>query len=153
MHRLEQYVFEHNFKQETIAGADIDRTARSLVRVDPENIKIWNLRNRTCTRTIESGYALCCVFTPSNRHVVVGTKGGTLELYDIPSATCLATIEAHSGAVWSVALTADGRGLVSGSADHDVKFWDFELVEVEINTGQVTSQIRRPSRRRIMLCN
>jgi len=95
---------------------------------------------------MESGYALCCVFTPSNRHVVVGTKGGTLELYDIPSATCLATIDAHSGAVWSVALTADGRGLVSGSADHDVKFWDFELAEVETETGQVACRPRRPRR-------
>ena len=103
-----------------------------------EGIKIWNMKNRTCIRTMDSGYALTSVFTPSNRHVVVGTKAGTLELYDIPSGVCVATIEAHTGAVWSIALTADGRSLVSGSADHDVKFWDFELVETENADGQVT---------------
>ena len=97
------------------------------------------MRTRTCIRTLDAGYALTSVFTPSNRHVVIGTKAGTLELFDIPSATCIATIPAHNGAVWSIALTADGRSLVSGSADHDVKFWDFELAETENSDGQVSA--------------
>jgi WD40 repeat protein len=130
---------------------------------DTEGIKIWSLRTRTCIRTLEGGYALAAVFAPSNRHVIVGTKAGTLELYDVGAATLLATQEAHTGAVWAVALTADGRGVVTGSADHDVKFWEFELAEHAGDDGQVRPSLSeslscprtlaRPRRRPTMPCS
>lgn len=31
------------------------------------------------------------------------------------------------GAIWSVCVRPDDRGMVTGSADKTVKFWDFEL--------------------------
>merc|ERR1719469_231345 len=37
-------------------------------------------------------------------------------------------VEAHSGEVWSLCLTHDKRGLVTGSSDKTVKFWNFELM-------------------------
>lgn len=32
-------------------------------------LKIWNVRTRSCIRSIECGYALCCSFLPGDRHV------------------------------------------------------------------------------------
>lgn len=32
-------------------------------------LKIWNVKTRSCIRSIECGYALCCAFLPGNRHV------------------------------------------------------------------------------------
>lgn len=61
--------------------------------------------------------------------MVIGTKGGELMLYDVAASNLLKTYKAHSGPVWSVSIRPDGRGLVSGSADKDVKFWDFEMRE------------------------
>jgi U3 small nucleolar RNA-associated protein 12 len=61
--------------------------------------------------------------------VVVGTKSGELMLYDIAASTLLSTYKAHSGPVWDIHVRPDGRGLVSGSADKDVRFWDFEMKE------------------------
>jgi U3 small nucleolar RNA-associated protein 12 len=78
---------------------------------------------------MECGYALCTTFLPGDRHVVVGTKAGELLLYDVAASTLLARYEAHKGPVWSIHVRPDGRGLVSGSADKDVKFWDFEMRE------------------------
>ena len=37
------------------------------------------------------------------------------------------TIKAHSGAVWSMQVRPDQFALVTGSADRDVKFWEFEF--------------------------
>ena len=58
-------------------------------------------------------------------------KAGELQLFDVAAGSQLETIAAHQGAVWSVCLSPDKRGFVSGSADHEVKFWEFELVSGE----------------------
>lgn len=75
--------------------------------------------------------------------VVVGTKSGELVLYDIVTSSQLSTYKAHNGAVWSVHVRPDGRGLVSGSADKDVKFWDFEMKEVESEGDRVVDRLGR----------
>ena len=59
----------------------------------------------------------------------MGTKHGELLLYDIAASTLLSTYKAHTGPVWGIQVRPDGRGFVSGSADKDVKFWDFEMRE------------------------
>ncbi|CED82934.1 WD40-repeat-containing subunit of the 18S rRNA processing complex [Phaffia rhodozyma] len=94
-------------------------------------VKIWNLKTLACVRTMETGYAICLTWLPGDRHIIVGTKAGTLLLYDVSSSTLISETQAHTAAIWSIQVRPDGKGLVSGSADKDVKFWDFELVEME----------------------
>eukprot|EP00299_Pterocystis_sp_00344_P000459 c10125_g1_i9.p1 GENE.c10125_g1_i9~~c10125_g1_i9.p1 ORF type:complete len:932 (-),score=269.10 c10125_g1_i9:1249-4044(-) len=92
-------------------------------------LRIWNVDTRQCARTIKSGYGLNALFVPGNRHVVVGTKEGSLELYDVSSGTQLEVItKAHNGAIWGSALHPSGNTFVTASADKDVKFWSFQLV-------------------------
>uniref|UniRef100_A0A8C0MCW5 WD repeat-containing protein 3 n=1 Tax=Canis lupus familiaris TaxID=9615 RepID=A0A8C0MCW5_CANLF len=59
---------------------------------------------------------------------------GKLQLYDLASGNLLETINAHDGALWSLSLSPDQRGFVTGGADKSVKFWDFELVKDENST-------------------
>lgn len=94
------------------------------------NLKIWNVRTQSCIRTFECGYALCCSFLPGDKVVLVGTKTGSLELFDVASAALLETVEgAHDAAIWSLHVHPDGRSVVTGSADKSVKFWDFRIVQ------------------------
>jgi U3 small nucleolar RNA-associated protein 12 len=67
-------------------------------------VKVWNFRSMQCIRTIPSGYGLCGVFVPGNRHIIIGTKEGHLELYGLSSSSCLQSVVAHSGPVWSIAI-------------------------------------------------
>ncbi|CAO3565668.1 unnamed protein product [Mortierella alpina] len=106
-----------------------------LCSASNNSLKIWNVKTTACIRTMECGYALCCAFLPGNRHVIVGTKAGHLELFDLGSSSMIESIEAHDGAIWSLQIRPDRRGLVTGSADKDVKFWDFDMVEEQV--GQV----------------
>ena len=39
-------------------------------------------------------------------------------------------LAAHEGAVWSLAVRPDGKGVMSGGADKVVKFWDFTVSAV-----------------------
>ncbi|BGP26588.1 beta transducin [Rhodotorula toruloides] len=94
------------------------------------SLKLWNVKTTRCVRTMDCGYAICCSFLPGDRHIVVGTKSGELLLYDLSSSSLLETSAAHTAPVWSVHVRPDQRGLVTGSADKDVKFWDFEVRQV-----------------------
>ncbi|KAL3325988.1 hypothetical protein AABB24_036944 [Solanum stoloniferum] len=100
-----------------------------LMSTSHSAIKIWNPTTGSCLRTIDSGYGLCGLFVPGNKYAVVGTKGGTLEFIDVRSGTCVEVVEAHGGSVQSIALTPDGTGFLTGSADHDIKFWEFQMVQ------------------------
>src|SRR5256885_13308348 len=57
--------------------------------------------------------------------------------------TCLQTLEGHSDGVNSVAFSADGNHLASGSDDHTVKIWDAAtgkcLQTLEGHSGWVSS--------------
>ncbi|GAA97518.1 uncharacterized protein L969DRAFT_91431 [Mixia osmundae IAM 14324] len=93
------------------------------------SLKVWNAKTTKCLRTLDCGYALCTAFLPGDRHIVVGCKSGELLLYDVASSSLLETVQAHTGALWSLQVRPDKRGLVTASADKDIKFWDFEIKE------------------------
>jgi U3 small nucleolar RNA-associated protein 12 len=112
---------------------------------DAGGLKLWNLKTLACIRTLECGHAICCSFLPGDRHVraapvyvsqadalvqvVVGTKSGDLLLYNVGSAELINTIKAHASTIWSLHVRPDFGGLVTGSADKDVKFWDIKEVK------------------------
>ncbi|CDP15296.1 unnamed protein product [Coffea canephora] len=99
-----------------------------LMSTSHSAIKIWNPSTGSCLRTIDSGYGLCGLFVPGNKYAVIGTKGGTIEIVDVRSGTCVEVVEAHGGSVQSIASTPDGSGFITGSADHDVKFWEYQTI-------------------------
>ncbi|KAF8341630.1 uncharacterized protein EI90DRAFT_3279024 [Cantharellus anzutake] len=111
-------------------------------------LKIWNLRTTACIRTMECGYAVCSAFLPGNRQIVVGTKSGELQIFDVASSTMIASIKAHEGTVFSMHVRPDEQALVTGSADKDVKFWEFEPLEgtnqlslVHVKTLKMTDDV------------
>lgn len=116
---------------------------RMLASASNGGLKIWNARIGICIRSFECSYALCCAFLPGDKIVVVGTKAGELELFDVASAALIDTVKAHDSAVWSLQVHPDGTSLASGSADKSAKFWNFEIVQEEIpGTKRTTPKLR-----------
>ncbi|KAH8118406.1 WD-repeat-containing protein [Phellopilus nigrolimitatus] len=93
------------------------------------SLKIWNMKTTACIRTLDCSYAICSTFLPGDRQIAVGTKTGEILLFDLASSSLKETIKAHSSTVWSMHTRPDGQALVTGSADKDVKFWEFEREE------------------------
>ena len=83
-------------------------------------MKFWNPSTGSCLRTIDYGYGF--LILPCNKYALVGTKGGTIEIIDIRSGTCIDVVKAHGGFLQSIATIPDGDGFVTGSEDHEVKF-------------------------------
>ncbi|XP_058022127.1 WD repeat-containing protein 3 [Ahaetulla prasina] len=101
----------------------------AILSAAAESIKIWNRSTLQCIRTMECDYALCSLFVPGDRQVIIGTKTGKLQLFDLASGCLLETVDAHEGALWSISLSSDQRGFITGGADKSVKFWEFQLVK------------------------
>ena len=61
----------------------------------------------------------------------------------------------HNSSVWSVAITPDGKRIVSGSWDETVKIWDLQsgeyLATLEGHSNLVTSVAITPDGKRIVL--
>lgn len=58
--------------------------------------------------------------------IAVGTKTGEVLLFDLASSSLVETIKAHTSTIWSMHIRPDREALVTGSADKDIKFWEFE---------------------------
>lgn len=99
-----------------------------LMSCDSTQIKIWNVSSRQCIRTLDTGYGLCGVFVPGDRSVMIGTKKGELEVWEIASGALTEKVQAHEGAVWAIDVTRDKKGFFTAGADKEVKQWEFELV-------------------------
>lgn len=120
----------------------------SILSASAESVKVWNRTSGKCITTITDGveYALCSVFAPGDRYCILGTKTGKLQIYDISSAQLLQTIEASEDLlpIWSLCLNPNLQGLVSGSEDKLVKFWNFELLfDNNTNTRQLSLRNER----------
>ncbi|PWA15611.1 hypothetical protein CCH79_00018459, partial [Gambusia affinis] len=101
----------------------------AVLSASGDTVKVWNRSTLQVIRTMACEYALCSLFVPGDRQIILGTKNGKLQIFDLASGSLLETVDAHSGAVWSLCLAPDQRGVISGSADKTVKFWEFELVK------------------------
>ena len=116
---------------------------RMLASASAGLLKIWNVRTQSCLRTLECGQSLCCTFLPGDKIVLVGTKTGELELYDIASSSLIEKFQAHDGAVWTLQVHPDGRSVVTGGADKAAKFWNFDIVQEEIpGTRRTTPRLK-----------
>ena len=86
------------------------------------------------TLPLPDAYIVCCAWIPGNRYIVAGTKTGQALLFDSWSSTLLETIQAHHGALWSIDVRPDKKGLATAGADKEVKFWDFgALLDAEFS--------------------
>jgi U3 small nucleolar RNA-associated protein 12 len=138
----------HRSEIRTLAVSSDDEM---LLSAGQGGAKVWNVRTGSVIRSWDCGFALCSAFLPGDKIVALGTKEGKLELYDLPSSSLVNTIDAHDGHIWGVHMSPDKKGLVTGSADKSVKFWNMDVVmeDVEgtgvcISLGSLTGRLRWP---------
>jgi WD40 repeat protein len=77
------------------------------------------------------------IFSPANPKLIVfGSSDGTTHAIDALTGHPLcAPFTGHSAKVYCVAVSLDGKGLVSGSADKTIRIWDTATRKVIIGHG------------------
>ncbi|KAL1303644.1 hypothetical protein AAFC00_007001 [Neodothiora populina] len=126
---------------------------RMLATASSGLLKIWNVKTQSCLRTLECGQSLCCTFLPGDKIVLLGTKTGELELYDIASSALIDKSQAHDGAIWTLQVHPDGKSVVTGGADKAAKFWRFDIVQEEIPGTRRTTPKLKLTQTRVLKVN
>lgn len=101
-------------------------------------VKIWNPSTGSCLRTIESDRGLCGLFLSLKKYALIGTRRGKIEIIDVASGTQIEVVEAHGDDIHSIVAIPNGKGFVTGSADEEVKFWEYQLTQ---KPGQDSKQL------------
>jgi WD40 repeat protein len=93
-------------------------------------VVLWDLGRRASVGTLPvEAVAQSLAMSPNGKLLVVGTKAGLVDVWDLPDRKKIRALAGHKGPVLSVALSPTADRVVSGSADGAVKVWDLEVGE------------------------
>ena len=98
------------------------------------NIKVWDAAKPDApvaefTETEKSRLIWNMAFAPTGDRLAVGSREGTIYLYDFIHKARLKPLIGHTKHIWSVCFSPDGKRLVSGSDDEIARLWDVESGE------------------------
>lgn len=108
-----------------VVGLAYAADGAQLVTAGDRMLKVWNLEDGSEIRAIEQpGVVSGFVLSADAKLIAVGTQQGKLSLYTLADETPVATLDAHQSPLTAVALSRDGRRLLTAAADKSVKLWD-----------------------------
>ena len=101
------------------------------------SVRIWNLRDgssKVMPVTATTSYFLSVAFSPDGRYIAGGNLNRTLCIWDSRRQKLVAKWTGHKDSVRCIKFTPDGKGLMSGSDDGAVKFWDMTSLGSELQS-------------------
>ena len=94
---------------------------------DEENVAVWDVEkpDKPIAEFTEQGHLVWrMTFAPMDDRLAVGSREGTIYLYDFKRNERLRSLTGHTDFIWSVSFSPDGKRLVSSSSDKTSKLWD-----------------------------
>ncbi|NET72200.1 MAG: serine/threonine protein kinase, partial [Sphaerospermopsis sp. SIO1G2] len=100
-------------------------------------IKLWDLKTKKIIHTLPIEHnATSLVFSPNGNFLVSANRNCSncklnisyeMKVWNVKSGKKIFTFTGHDKSVHSLAFSADGKTLVSGGDDHQIKVWDFSF--------------------------
>lgn len=100
--------------------------SESLVRVERDPAEGRHLL-RPATEGTAPGTPFSLDFSPDGALLAVGFADGSIELWDVGTASLRAILDGHIDIVYALRFSPDGERLASGSNDKTVRIWDVAM--------------------------
>lgn len=123
------------FKDEWVGSFTVLPDGKILASCISEEGSVWEIKqpdNRIAEFTVleePSQWALDAVFAPTGDRIAVGSRKGTIYVWNFEQPEHPIQLIGHTDHTWSLAFSPDGKHLVSGSGDQTARVWDVELGE------------------------
>jgi WD40 repeat protein len=108
-----------------VVTASADKTARVWDAETGREVKVLTHTNGVTT----------AIFMPDGKRVVTGSADNVARVWNVETGQVVMTLEGHSGAVQSLAVSTDGNRIITGARDATARIWD-------ANTGRQLSVLR-----------
>jgi len=112
-------------KGPVLAAASSDQGRWIVSAGSDGTIRVWNAGSGALVRTIELDEGAPTALAVGNRRALAGHKGGAIVLWDLEKAEKIGAFQLGStGAITSLAFTADAHEFVAASQDGNVAVFD-----------------------------
>ncbi len=112
------------------------------------SLRVWHLKNGRCERVLTMPSRVREVVVDSHDRFYAGCEDGTIVVGTLAKSEPAAVVKGHDDAVYGLALTADEKTLISGSADATLCFWDCHTMRrihaLDYRRGWVNAVVVRP---------
>ena len=113
----------HRHRVTSLAVADDGKTAVSGGW--DRQVIVWNLDTGAPVRIIETASPVNSVLIlPDDRRIVAGLRDGNIGLWRIADGRSEGRLEAHELGVMRIAVSRDGRSLLSSGTNGKIRLWD-----------------------------
>ena len=116
---------------------------RFIVSSGDDALRLWEVATGKLVLTFAPAKAnlhyMSLAVTPDGKRVVAGCNDKSIRVFDLKTGEQVQELSGHTSAVWGVALSADGKQLVSGSyAMAPLHLWNMENgTEIRVLQGVV----------------
>jgi len=94
---------------------------------DQNALKIWDAETGNLLSTVKHGDTVdSLAWTYDQKKLIVGSRGGSIRIFDTATWKQSAILEGHTYAVYSLSLFQNDRLLASGSDDKTARLWDLD---------------------------
>nr|UXY86825.1 WD repeat-containing protein 3 [Cryptomonas paramecium] len=98
-----------------------------------KQIYIWCLYSKKLLHKISTISQGLCFVLCNKKNVVLGTKLGKIEIYDLVSKKILFVYsKAHKGPIWSIDITKNSFLVSTTGSDSSLKLWELEFSKISI---------------------
>ena len=146
----------NNIQETNSVGIAFSPDGSRLATAGSTSIKIWNVHTGNIVQTlpsVENLVAYAVTFSPDGKHLVVGFRGGSGNIYDAATGQKLFELSGHTGSIRYLAYSPDGTRIATASVDGTTRLWDattgLEQFALTGQFAQVTSLAFSPDGARL----
>ncbi|KAK1219203.1 general transcription repressor [Marasmius sp. AFHP31] len=122
-------IFEGHTQE--VYSVDYSSDGQSLVSGSGDKpVRVWNIEDGTSELFVDpltdqaNAGVTSVKFSSDGRYVAAGYLDNHVRIWEVATGQLIGLLQGHRDSIYSVAFTPNDEGLVSGSLDKTLKYWD-----------------------------